>query len=63
MIKQTVDPRFRNVLNPYQTFREVRSQSKTLEKIWRELEDAERRRVFRLDEERDWSAEYGLGGE
>lgn len=50
-----IPARYRNILNPWQTKRELRSQIKTLDKILKKLTDDERAPLTReLEPDRDW---------
>lgn len=45
----TVPPDYRNVICPWQTPREIRAQSKFLDRMFRKLDPFERRELLRLD--------------
>lgn len=55
-----IDLRFRNVLNPRQTLRDIRAQSKTLEKVWSRCADDEERTCVSFTEVHSKAATLSL---
>ncbi len=46
--------RYRNVVCPWMWIKDIEAAVKFCDRIWAGIADAERRQVFRLDEERTW---------
>jgi hypothetical protein len=45
---------YRNVICPWQTRKEIHLATKFCDRLWYECDEAERNKIFRLEEERTW---------